>query len=59
MFFHEHLESIYGGAHTCSLVVARLVMSYLKGTLDCGLGYITDNEFILCGYTNSDWAGSV
>jgi hypothetical protein len=40
------------------LVVAKHVMRYLKGTLDCGLSYDGDHDFTLSGYTNSDWAGS-
>jgi hypothetical protein len=41
------------------LVVVKHVMSYLKGTLDCGFSYNADHEFRLSGYTDSDWAGSV
>jgi hypothetical protein len=41
------------------LVVAKHVMRYLKGTLDCGLNYNDDHDFRLSGYTDSDWAGSV
>jgi hypothetical protein len=41
------------------LVVAKHVMRYLKGTLDCGLSYDEDHDFTLSGYTNSDWVGSV
>jgi hypothetical protein len=41
------------------LVVAKHVMRYLKGTLDCGLSYDGDHDFTLSGYTDSDWAGSV
>ena len=41
------------------LVVAKHVMRYLKGTLDCGLSYVEDHDFTLSGYTDSDWAGSV
>ena len=41
------------------LVVAKHVMRYLKGTLDYGLCYTGDHDFRLCGYTDSDWAGSV
>jgi hypothetical protein len=41
------------------LVVAKHVMRYLKGTLDCGLSYDGDHDFRLSGYTDSDWAGSV
>jgi hypothetical protein len=40
------------------LVVAKHVMRYLKGTLDYGLCYIGDCDFILYGYTDSDWVGS-
>jgi hypothetical protein len=41
------------------LVVAKHVMWYLKGTLDCGLGYDGDHDFRLSGYIDSDWDGSV
>jgi hypothetical protein len=41
------------------LVVAKHVMRYLKGTLDCGLSYNGDRDFRLSGYTDSDWVGSV
>jgi hypothetical protein len=34
-------------------------MRYLKGTLDYGLRYVTDHEFKLHGYSNSDWAASI
>ena len=37
------------------LVVAKHVMRYLKGTLECVLRYATDSEFILYSYTDSDW----
>jgi hypothetical protein len=41
------------------LVVAKHMMRYLKGTLDCGLIYYGNHDFTLSGYTNSDWVGSV
>ena len=41
------------------IVAKKHVMRYLKGTLDCGITYAADREFILCGYTDSYWAGSV
>jgi hypothetical protein len=41
------------------LVVAKHVMRYLKGKLDCGLSYDGDHDFRLSDYTDSDWAGSV
>jgi hypothetical protein len=34
-------------------------MRYLKGTLDYGLMYVTNHEFGLYGYSDSDWAGSI
>jgi hypothetical protein len=45
-------------ARRVHLVAEKHVMRYLKGTLDYGLCYTRDNEFILYGYTNSDWVGS-
>jgi hypothetical protein len=41
------------------LVVAKHVMRYLEGTLDCGLSYDGDHDFTHIGYTDSDWDGSV
>jgi hypothetical protein len=41
------------------LVSTKHVMRYLKGMLDYGLCYTRDHDFILFGYTNSNWAGSV
>ena len=40
------------------LVAEKHVMRYLKGTLDYGLTYAVDHEFILCGYTASYWVGN-
>jgi hypothetical protein len=40
------------------LVAAKHVMRYLKGTLDYGLCYTRYCDFILYGYTDSDWARS-
>jgi hypothetical protein len=40
------------------LGVTKHVMRYLKGTLDYGLCYTRDNDFRLCGYTDSYWFGS-
>ena len=41
------------------LVATKHIIRYLKGTLDCGLIYIADSEFRVCGYIDSNWAGSV
>jgi hypothetical protein len=35
------------------------VLRYLKGTLDHGLWYISEHEFGLYGYSDSDWADSI
>jgi hypothetical protein len=40
-------------------VAEKHVMRYLKVTLDCGINYDGDHDFILSGYTDSDWAESV
>ena len=40
------------------LIVAKHVMRYLKGTLDFGLSYSSENEFRLFRFTDSDWSGS-
>ena len=41
------------------LVEMKHVIRYLKDTLDYGLRYAVDTEFILYVFTNSDWEGSV
>ena len=40
------------------LIDAKLVMRYLKCTIDLGLYYWRDHDYKLYGYTDSDWAGS-
>jgi hypothetical protein len=35
------------------LVVAKHVMRYLKGIIDCGLSYDGDHDFTLSGYTDA------
>ena len=40
------------------LIGAKHVMRYLKGNLDYGLGYASNSEIILYGFTDSDWIGS-
>ena len=41
------------------LIVAKHVMRYLKGTIDLGLYYGRDHDYILYGYMDSDLEGSV
>ena len=41
------------------LIATKHVLRYLKGTLDYGLRYVADCEFILVGNIDSDWAGSI
>jgi hypothetical protein len=36
------------------LIAAKHVLRYLKGTIDYGLGYVSDREIILQGFTNLD-----
>ena len=38
------------------LIVAKHVMRYLKGTVDYGLKYDTNQKINLEGYVDSDWA---
>lgn len=38
------------------LIAAKLVLRYLRGTVDYGLQYVANCEFRLMGYTDSDWA---
>jgi hypothetical protein len=41
------------------LIATKHVMRYLNGTLDFGLSYNRDHDFILIGYIDSNWVGSV
>ena len=41
------------------LMAAKHVMRYLKGTIEFGLYYDGSHEYILYGYTDVDWAGSI
>jgi hypothetical protein len=41
------------------LIAAKHGLRYLKGTIDYGLGYVSDCKIRLQGYDDSDWADSV
>ena len=41
------------------LVTTKHVMRYLKGTIEFGLYYDDRHEYILYGYTDVDWDGSI
>jgi hypothetical protein len=58
-FFMNTLSQFLVEPRHVHLVVAKYVMRYLKGTLDCGLSYDGDRDFTLSGYTDSNWVGSV
>jgi hypothetical protein len=58
-FFVNTLSQYLVEPRRVHLVSAKHVMRYLKGMLDFGLSYTGDYDFILIGYTDSDWAGSV
>ena len=40
-------------------IAAKYVMRYLKGTIDFGLYYDGNHDYILYGYTDANWAGSI
>ena len=40
------------------LIAAKHILRYLKGTVDYGLKYKTDQRINLEGYVDSDWANS-
>jgi hypothetical protein len=58
-FFVNTLSQFLVEPKHVHLVVAKHVMRYLKGTIDCGLSYDGDHDFTLSGYTDADWTGSV
>lgn len=39
-------------------IAAKQVLRYLRGTVDYGLRYVSNEDMSLQGYTNSDWASS-
>ena len=41
------------------LVAARRILRYVKGTVDYGVKYESCQNFKLCGFSDSDWAGSI
>jgi hypothetical protein len=41
------------------LVTTKHAIRYLKGTLDYGLRYVTNHEFRLYGYLDSDWVDNI
>ena len=40
------------------LIAAKHILRYLKGTVDYGLKYKTNQRINLEGYVDSDWAGN-
>ncbi|XP_038904520.1 uncharacterized mitochondrial protein AtMg00810-like [Benincasa hispida] len=60
ILFNVGLMSQFMGSFTMThLKVAKRILRYLKGTLDCGLFYSPSKEFKLEGCCDSDWAGDV
>nr|GEW30773.1 retrovirus-related Pol polyprotein from transposon TNT 1-94 [Tanacetum cinerariifolium] len=43
---------------TKHLKIAKMILRYIKGTVDYGMFYSTSEDFKLVGYSDSDWAGS-
>ena len=41
------------------MIAPKHVIRYLKGTTDLGIYYGIDHDYILYGYMDSYWAGSV
>jgi hypothetical protein len=44
---------------TTHFKAAKIILRYIKGTIDFGLFYPSSNEFKLVGYSDSDWGGDV
>jgi hypothetical protein len=41
------------------LIATKHILKYLKGTINYGLRYTSDQEISLHGYVDSDWSSSV
>ena len=39
--------------------VVKIILRYIKGTMDYGLWYPKNNNFTLRAFTDADWAGSI
>ena len=52
------LSQFMAKPHESHWNVAKLVLKYLKGTLDYGIKYTDASIVELIGYSNSNWAGN-
>ena len=41
------------------MAVVKIILRYLKGTVDYGLCYLKGNNFTLKAFTDVDWVGSI
>lgn len=41
------------------VTVVKRIFKYLKGTMDYGLCYLRNDDFMLCAYSDADWACDV
>ncbi|GLJ29737.1 hypothetical protein SUGI_0586830 [Cryptomeria japonica] len=41
------------------ITTVKRIFRYLKGTVDYGLWYLRNDDFMLCAYTDVDWVGDV
>ena len=41
------------------MIATKHVMRYLKGTIEFGIYYDGNHDYILYGYIDADWVGSV
>ena len=57
-FFVNTLSQYIVKPRFVHLIAEKDVIKYLKGTIDLGLYYGRDHNYILYGYTDSDWEGS-
>ena len=57
-FFVNNLSQYLVKPSQVDLIATKHVMRYLKGTIEFRLYYVRDHDYILYGYTDSDWAGS-
>ncbi|PKI36750.1 hypothetical protein CRG98_042852 [Punica granatum] len=59
MFVVGVLSRFLSCASELHMIAAKRVVRYLKGTATFGVKFTKGNQFKLCGFADSDWAGCV
>ena len=58
-FSIEVVSQFMNQPHETHLIAAKMILCYMKGTLNYGLMYEKSKSFFLSGFVDVDWAGDV